>query len=237
MSDRNEEAWRAAAELERLGDAAAAAEGPAEGHYREAQKVLLPTGFQWSDAAEYDRRLGAFNRIQQKIWGLKTLPPMPPPPARPTAAYTKFKDSTNITYERWHDGIGYDLDALARSSEPERAAVADDLIRRLEQGEGDWRDVEALAALNPPRARAALEKGLRARGLSCACISCVPSKGWEYQSRSTASSPTSCAAARTRTGFRWRSISRRTMQHRIFARFCWPARVTVIAMCAAMPRR
>jgi hypothetical protein len=89
---------------------------------------------------------------------------MPPPPARPTAAYTKFKDSTNITYERWHDGIGYDLDALARPSEPERAAVADDLIRRLEQGEGDWRDVEALAALNPPRARAALEKGLpRAR--------------------------------------------------------------------------
>jgi hypothetical protein len=163
MGDPNDEAWHAAAELERQGDAAAAAGQPAEDFYRQAQKTLLPTGVLWSDGAEYDRRLGAFNRIQRKIWDLKALPPARPSP-EPTAAYRKFADSTNITYERWHDGTGYDLEALAQSSEAERAAVANDLIAQLSQGEGDWRDVDALLTLDPPQTREILEAALpRAR--------------------------------------------------------------------------
>lgn len=164
MSDRNNEAWRAAAELERRGDAAAAAGEPAENHYRQAQKVLLPTGVLWSDATEYDRRLSAFNRIQQKIWALHSQPSAPPPSDQPTEAYRKFRDSTNITYEKWHDGIGYDLDALTQSTEQERGIAAADLIGRLKGGEGDWRDVEAIVALKLPQAREVLESALpRAR--------------------------------------------------------------------------
>jgi hypothetical protein len=160
MVDENEEQRRAAAELERQGDAAAQAGREALGLYRRAQKVLLPTGVLWSDREEYDRRQDAFNRIQRKIWALSSSPPIPPEPSRPTDAYKIFTASTNTGYEQWHDGIGYDLDALTKSTEQERTYVAARLSRRLKGGEGDWRDIEALATLKVPETREALEKAL-----------------------------------------------------------------------------
>ena len=161
MSDKDKVDRQAAAELERQGDIAAKEPGGAAlGLYRQAQKTLLPTGVLWSDREEYDRRQDAFNRIQKKIWALSELPPLPPEPARPTEAYKTFTASTNISYEQWHDGIGYDLDALTQSSEQERTHVAARLVRRLKSGEGDWRDIEALAALKVPETREALEKAL-----------------------------------------------------------------------------
>jgi hypothetical protein len=52
-----------------------------------------------------------------------------------------------IDYEKWHDGIGYDLDALAEATPAEREAIAKALAARRPR---DWRDVEALAALGSP---------------------------------------------------------------------------------------
>ena len=65
----------------------------------------------------------------------------------------KFKRSMVIDYEKWHDGIGYDLDAIAAASPEERGYIE---MLLLQRGAADWRDVEALAALDTPRARAVL---------------------------------------------------------------------------------
>lgn len=61
-----------------------------------------------------------------------------------------------LDYERWREGVGYDLDALQRMSADERASVETSLLHGLE----GWRDVQALAALDTPRARAALLRTL-----------------------------------------------------------------------------
>lgn len=62
------------------------------------------------------------------------------------------------TYERWPDGIGYDLEILKQATPKELVEIEDLLVTR---GVDDWRDVEALAALNSPRARLALQKALK----------------------------------------------------------------------------
>ena len=58
-----------AAHAEQLGDAAEGRQA-AEGYYREAQRLLLPVGVVWTCREEYDRRMEAFERIHQKIYGL-----------------------------------------------------------------------------------------------------------------------------------------------------------------------
>lgn len=68
-------------------------------------------------------------------------------------AYDKFMKSMNIGYEEWHDGIGYDLDALRELDQSEIQQVESVLIPRKDE---DWRDAEALAALGTPAALAAL---------------------------------------------------------------------------------
>ena len=75
----------------------------------------------------------------------------------PSDAYQRFMKSMEIGYEQWHDGIGYDLDALAAASPDERRQIESVLLQR---GTQDWRDVEALAALDTPGARVALEHAL-----------------------------------------------------------------------------
>jgi hypothetical protein len=73
-----------AGQAERLGDAAEARQA-ATAHYREAQRLLLPAGVVWTDRESYDRRMEAFERIQQKIYALEGkgdfAPPAPSPPA------------------------------------------------------------------------------------------------------------------------------------------------------------
>ena len=66
-----------------------------------------------------------------------------------TPALRRFRESMVIDYEKWHDGIGYDLHALQEATATEREAIEAMLLRR---GAVDWRDVEALAALDTPRA-------------------------------------------------------------------------------------
>jgi hypothetical protein len=67
---------------------------------------------------------------------------------------SRFIESMNIDYEKWHDGIGYDLEALKEANKKEREAIERILVNR---NPPDWRDIEALAILNTPGARSALK--------------------------------------------------------------------------------
>jgi hypothetical protein len=86
-----------------------------------------------------------------------------PPAAKPAVSAAKtivdrFRDSMVIDYEKWHDGIGYDI-GLIQSASPEEFAELERLL--VNRPVSDWRDVEALAALNSPRARELLRKTLK----------------------------------------------------------------------------
>jgi len=74
----------------------------------------------------------------------------------PTPEYQRFLDSMVIGYTQWHDGDGYDLNALAALTDEERGAAENVLITHLAT-KADWRDVEALAALGTPGAMAAVK--------------------------------------------------------------------------------
>lgn len=76
--------------------------------------------------------------------------------AGPSEAMKAWDDSRAMTWERWHEGTGYDLAALARMTACERESVQTSLLHGLR----DWRDVQALAALDTPRARSALRRTL-----------------------------------------------------------------------------
>lgn len=94
-------------------------------------------------------------------------PPAPPPPPvrprRPPTAPTgptvdRFVASMRIDYERWHDGIGYDLAAIDEATPAERAQM---LALLRSRGLADWRDVQAAARIGGPDARRALRQLLR----------------------------------------------------------------------------
>jgi hypothetical protein len=56
-------------------------------------------------------------------------------------AYEQFQKSTIMDHEKWHDGIGYDLDAFKRMSADEQTQVVDQIRRKSDK---DWRDAELL---------------------------------------------------------------------------------------------
>lgn len=66
--------------------------------------------------------------------------------------------STDIDYYKWHDGEGYDLDALRALDGEERATAEAWLLTRSHE---DWRDLEGLVALDTAQARAAVVEQLR----------------------------------------------------------------------------
>jgi len=55
--------------------------------------------------------------------------------------YERFMKSTNIGFDQWHDGIGYDLQAYQQMTPEERDRVAKNLHMK---GQLDWRDMEVL---------------------------------------------------------------------------------------------
>jgi len=87
----------------------------------------------------------------KKLFGKKSSP-----------ALEKFLRSMKIGYTEWHDGTGYDLRALRELSGEEVKRVENLLVSRKDQ---DWRDVEALAVLNTPRAIEALKECLRSKNI------------------------------------------------------------------------
>jgi hypothetical protein len=80
----------------------------------------------------------------------------PEPSSKP--ALERFLQSMKIGYIEWHDGIGYDLDALNEMTAKELKQVESLILARKGQ---DWRDVEALAELNTPFTIQALKECLK----------------------------------------------------------------------------
>jgi hypothetical protein len=80
-----------------------------------------------------------------------------------TGHFDKFMASMQIGYEQWHDGIGYDLEALAQVTGDERRQVEALLISRTDP---DWRDIEALDQLGTPEALAYIERALQAKEIT-----------------------------------------------------------------------
>lgn len=71
--------------------------------------------------------------------------------------YQLFLDSMVMDFDKWHDGIGYDLEVLGQLESEERDSIEELLIKNLKHA-GNWRDVEALASLGTTSARAAVDK-------------------------------------------------------------------------------
>ena len=70
----------------------------------------------------------------------------------------RFEKSMEINYEKWHDGIGYDVDALKLASQTERIAIEQMLIKHSPR---DWRDIEALAQIDTKRARETIRNAIK----------------------------------------------------------------------------
>ncbi len=70
----------------------------------------------------------------------------------------RFRESMILNHDRWHDGVGYDLTLFGEATAQELEQIESLLVSR---GIDDWRDVEALAALDTSRARDALHDAFR----------------------------------------------------------------------------
>jgi hypothetical protein len=66
----------------------------------------------------------------------------------------KFRASMEMDYDKWREGTGYDLSLLDNASLEERRQIEQIVLARRA---GDWRDIEALAAIDSPAARAAIK--------------------------------------------------------------------------------
>ncbi|MRR29852.1 hypothetical protein EG834_05935, partial [bacterium] len=76
----------------------------------------------------------------------------------------RYLQSMKIGFIEWHDGIGYDLDALKEFSPAELRYIEGLHISRKD---ADWRDTEALAALRTPAALQALKDSLNSPNYDC----------------------------------------------------------------------
>jgi len=70
----------------------------------------------------------------------------------------QFEKSMQIDYEKWHDGIGYDLEALKSASPTERKIIEDILVNHRPRG---WRDIEALAQIDSANAQEAIKRAIK----------------------------------------------------------------------------
>lgn len=69
----------------------------------------------------------------------------------------RFVASRRIDYHKWREGEGYDLMAIAEASPEQRRQIESLLTSAPAEG---WREVEALAALETPKAETALLRAL-----------------------------------------------------------------------------
>lgn len=75
----------------------------------------------------------------------------------PSEPFSRFMRSLELDYERWHDGDGFDLEALAGIDESERG----DVVRELARRDATWREIEALETIDIPPAFLAIKRALR----------------------------------------------------------------------------
>lgn len=72
-------------------------------------------------------------------------------------AAERFIASMTMTFDMWHDGTGYDLQALKAIPANDLPGVEAMLIARQPL---DWRDIEALAQIDSPQAKQAITDAL-----------------------------------------------------------------------------
>ena len=72
----------------------------------------------------------------------------------PSEAFSGFMSSIELDYDSWHDGEGFDLEALANIDNSERG----DVVWELAQREATWREIEARMA---PRAPCSWQRSTR----------------------------------------------------------------------------
>ena len=77
--------------------------------------------------------------------------------AKDDSPAARFLASMPMTHDMWHDGTGYDLVALREVPCSERPGIEAVLIQHQPR---DWRDIEALAEIDSPRARQAIVEAL-----------------------------------------------------------------------------
>lgn len=82
-------------------------------------------------------------------------------PPREPSLVARFRASMTLDFEKWKDGIGYDVALIEEADVDERSAIEALLLSRPVE---DWRDVEALATLGTPRAERRLREVLCADG-------------------------------------------------------------------------
>jgi hypothetical protein len=75
-----------------------------------------------------------------------------------STAFQRFINSMEIDFEKWHDGIGYDIEALKTTS-PQELNIIERLL--ITHNPRDWRDIEALAQINTKTARKAIKKEIK----------------------------------------------------------------------------
>ena len=76
----------------------------------------------------------------------------------PTPAFLRFKASLLLDYDKWKDGEPYDIAALGKITPSKRRQLVEEIAAK---GRLDWRDVEALRALDTPKARARIKTAAR----------------------------------------------------------------------------
>lgn len=81
-----------------------------------------------------------------------------PDPTPDASLRKRFLASLSIDYEKWREGTGYDLEALAAMSAKAQESMVQVL---LDRGVLDWRDVDALAQVACPNALAALRDAMQ----------------------------------------------------------------------------
>lgn len=85
-------------------------------------------------------------------------PQGPLSPLSPMSTVGRFMASVEGSFEHWHDGTGYDI-ARLKSATPDELAQIESFL--LSRGVRDWRDVEALAAIDSASARKRLRAALK----------------------------------------------------------------------------
>lgn len=72
-------------------------------------------------------------------------------------AYERFMSSMTMDYEKWHDGIGYDLEALKGVTAEERKSI----VTLLKSKQVTWREIEALEAIGDAEAMEGIHKAAK----------------------------------------------------------------------------
>jgi hypothetical protein len=88
----------------------------------------------------------------------KQMPKADSGKSSPVSPLQRFEKSMEIDYEKWHDGIGYDIDAMKLASQTERKTIEQMLIHHSPR---DWRDIEALSEIDTKDAHEAIKHAMK----------------------------------------------------------------------------